>query len=92
MRPWVYCLTSAVITAGLTCRAAATRSTWMAAFCGEISGSRPEPEAVTASAGIWEIRTWSNFAICCWRCLTSCICTGLSGPRFDAEEYRGSQP
>ena len=51
------------------CLAAATRSTWMAAFCGEMSGSRPEPEAVTASAGICEILTWSNAAICCCRCL-----------------------
>ncbi len=33
------------------------RATWRAAFSGEIWGSSPEPEAVTASAGIgpWPI-------------------------------------
>ncbi len=92
VRPWVYCLTSAMIAAGLTCLAAAMRSTWMSAFCGEMSGSRPEPEVVTASGGIWEIFTWSNLAICCCSCLMFLIRTGLFGPRFDAVEYRGSQP
>ena len=33
------------------CRARATRGAWSSAFCTEISGSRPDQEAVTASAG-----------------------------------------
>ena len=32
-------------------RSRATRSTWIAAYSGETRGSRPEPEAVTASTG-----------------------------------------
>ena len=88
----MYCVTSAWIAAGLTCLAAATRSTWMAAFCGEMSGSSPDPDAVTASAGICEILTWSNAAICCCRVLMSWISTGLVGPRLEAAEYPGSQP
>ena len=31
--------------------AAATRATWSLAYAGEMSGSSPDPEAVTASAG-----------------------------------------
>ena len=81
-----------MIAAGLVCRAAATRFTWMAASAGEMPGSRPEPEAVTASAGICEIVTWSNAAICCCRCLMNWTRAGLVGPRFDAEEYSGLQP
>ena len=42
MRPVVYVLTSALTAAGLMCLAAATLATWMAAFCGEMYGSRPE--------------------------------------------------
>ncbi len=33
-------------------RASATRAAWRCAFATEMSGSRPEPEAVRASAGI----------------------------------------
>ncbi|KEF18005.1 hypothetical protein DF18_25355 [Streptomyces rimosus] len=32
----------------------ATRLTWSFAYAGEMSGSRPEPEEVTASAGTWD--------------------------------------
>jgi len=70
--------------AGLTWRAAATRSTWMAAFCGEMFGSRPDPDPVTASAGICEILTWSNAAICFCRVLIAWTSVGLFGPRLDA--------
>ena len=65
----------------------------MAAFAGEMAGSRPEPEAVTASGGICEIFTWSNAAICFCRCLISVTRAGLFGPEVGgAPEYRGSQP
>jgi hypothetical protein len=63
--------------------------TWMAAFCGEMPGSSPDPEAVTASGGICETLTWSNASICFCRCLMSWIRTGLVGPRLDAAEYSG---
>ena len=48
--------------------------------------SQIPPDAVTASAGICEIFTWSNAAICCCRCLIALISTGLVGPRLDAAE------
>src|SRR5487761_688018 len=57
-----------------------------------MSGSRPEPDAVTASAGICEILTWSNAAICCCRVLMSLTSTGLVGPRLVAPENSGLQP
>src|SRR5437868_6259778 len=41
VRPWVYFATSAFTVAIGRCLAAATRLTWMAAFCGEMPGSRP---------------------------------------------------
>ena len=54
-RPWVNLLTSAWTSDTGRCLAAATRSTWMAAFAGEMSGSSPDPDEVTASGGICEI-------------------------------------
>ena len=68
------------------CRAAATRATWMSAFCGEMSGSRPDADEVTASGGICATGTWSNAAICRCRALTVRSSAELSGPRFDAPE------
>ena len=60
----MYCFTSASTCAGLMCLAAATRSTWMAALAGEMSGSRPEPDAVTASgSGLDPDITPANAAI-----------------------------
>ena len=64
----------------------------MYAFAGEMSGSRPEPDAVTASDGICEIGTWSNAEICFCRCWISMTWVGLVGPRLLADEYSGSQP
>src|SRR6266571_4595592 len=49
VRPWVYLATSALTSDTGRFRASATRLTWMAAFCGEMPGSRPESDAVTAS-------------------------------------------
>ena len=65
----MYLATSALTSDTGRCLAAATRSTWMAAFAGEMSGSSPDPDPVTASAGICETGTWSNAAICCCRCV-----------------------
>ena len=59
---------------------------------GEMSGSSPDPDAVTASAGICDTGTWSNAAICFCRCLISWTKVGLVGPRLDADEKSGSQP
>ena len=47
----VYWCTRAITWAAARCRARATRGAWSRAFATEISGSRPEPEAVTASTG-----------------------------------------
>src|SRR5450756_59122 len=92
LRPWVYLLTSDLTSGTCRCLAAATRVTWIAAYAGEMSGSRPDPEAVTASGEIAEIATWSNAAICSWRCLTVVSRVELFAPRLDAPEYPGSQP
>ena len=64
----------------------------MAAFAGEMSGSSPEPDAVTASAGIEETGTWSNAEIAFCAAAMLAISVGLVGPRFEAAEYSGSQP
>ena len=53
----MYLATSALTVETGRCLAAATRLTWMAAFCGEMPGSRPEPDAVTASGGICDTGT-----------------------------------
>src|SRR5579862_692739 len=92
VRPWVYLLTSACTVEAGRCRAAATRLTWMSAYCGEMSGSRPEPEAVTASGGTWAGETPSNVAIAARRCWTVWASVGLFGPRLVAPEKPGSQP
>ena len=88
----MYLATSALTLETGRCRAAATRLTWMAAFCGEMPGSRPEPDAVTASGGICDTGTWSNAAMAFCRCLISWTRAGLLGPRLDAAENPGSQP
>src|SRR6516225_4718806 len=70
------------------CLAAATRFTWMAALAGEMSGSSPEADVVTASGGICEILTWSNAAICFCRCLMAVTRSGLFGPRLEVLRQR----
>src|SRR5665811_2412971 len=50
-RPLTWSSTSCRTASGSRPRARATRSTCSRAYSGEMSGSRPEPEAVTASAG-----------------------------------------
>src|SRR5215467_14176187 len=45
--------------------------------------SRPDADAVTASAGIAATGTWSNAAICCCRALMSWTRTLLFGPRLE---------
>ena len=91
-RAWVFWLTSFWTSDTGRCLVAATRSTWMAALAGEMSGSSPDPDEVTASGGICEILTWSNAAIWAWSCLTSVTRVGLFGPRLAAAEKPGSQP
>src|SRR5262249_8830666 len=92
VRPWVYFDTSARTADTGRCRAAATRLTWMAAFCGEMPGSRPEADAVTASGGICDAGTWSNAAMAFCRCAISLTRSGLFGPRLEAAENSGLQP
>src|SRR5215470_4497758 len=91
-RPNVYLATSALTAPALMCLAAATRFTWIAAFCAEMYGSRPDADAVTASGGIADTGTWSKAAICFCRCPMSLTSTGLSGPRLDAPLASGLQP
>src|ERR1700761_5677301 len=91
-RPWVNLVTRPLTAASLSPRALATRSTWIAAYCGEMSGSRPEPEAVTASGGTCDAFTPSNEAIAALRCSMVLVRSGLSGPRLEAPEKLGSQP
>ena len=88
----VYSRTSASTWAGVMCRAAATRSTWMAALADVMSGSSPDAEPVTASDGIFDTGTRSNAAICFCACSTNWTWAGLVGPRFYALEYSGLQP
>src|SRR5579875_3720549 len=57
-----------------------------------MSGSSPEPEAVTASGGTLAGLTPLNFATSALRCCTSFSSVGLFGPRLDAPEKPGSQP
>jgi hypothetical protein len=45
-----------------------------------MSGSSPDPDPVTASAGICEIGTWSNAEICFCAAWIAAICFGLVGP------------
>jgi len=66
------------------------RSTCSRAYSGEMSGSRPEPEAVTASAGTSDGSTSSRSATACLRSVTEASRSGFSGPRLDAPEASGS--
>src|SRR5579863_3643735 len=86
LRPWVYLLTSDWTSEAGRCRAAATRATWMSAYCGEMSGSRPEPDVVTASGGTSDTGTWLNAATCACRALMLVSRVELFGPRLDAPE------
>jgi len=68
-------------------RAAATRGSCRRAYAGEMSGSIPEAELVTASTGISpatrpELYGPSSFRIACvpWR--TALVRSGFVGPRF----------
>src|SRR5664279_4567700 len=62
-----------------------------------MSGSRPEPEAVTASAGtefastVWP-GTLSNAAIAARRSVMVLTRSALDGPRLEAPDDVGSQP
>src|SRR5580704_14788639 len=58
----------------------------MSAFCGEMSGSSPDPDAVTASGGIWDCDTWSNASICFCRAAMAPTSSGLVGPRLLAAD------
>ena len=49
--PLIECSTRVRTCASGRLRALATRGTWANAFAGEMSGSRPDPDAVTISAG-----------------------------------------
>ena len=61
-------------------RAAATRSTCSSAYAGLMCGSRPEPDAVTASAGISAGSTPSSAAIAALRSSIAAIRSVFSGP------------
>ena len=52
VRPSVCSATSRSTVASSRPLACATRATWSAAYAGEMCGSSPEPEAVTASGGM----------------------------------------
>src|SRR5215471_1542170 len=90
--PWTWLSTSALTCAGGRFRAAATRLTCRYAFCGEMYGSRPDPDVVTASGGMLETGTPFSLAYAARRCLTFCSSVGLFVPRLDAPEKFGSQP
>src|SRR5215472_15983449 len=68
------------------CRAAATRASWSAAFCGEMYGSSPDPDVVTASGGTLDSGTPLNLAYAALRALTFCSSVLLLVSRFDAPE------
>ena len=55
-----------------------------------MSGSSPEAEAVTASAGTLAGATPSNAATAARRWLIALTRSGLFGPRLDAPELVGS--
>ena len=56
-RPSVFCSISFCTVASGRCRTAATRRDCSAAYAGEMSGSIPEPDVVTASTGMsWIVR------------------------------------
>ena len=69
-------------------RALATRGTWAKAFAGEMSGSRPDPDAVTMSAGTAPVtpsaRAWSTPLL-----MLSASCFEV-GPRFEPDEADAS--
>src|SRR3954453_13750458 len=91
-RPWTCALTIACTCEADRCRAAATRFTCRSAFCGEMYGSRPEPDVVTASGGTWPRETPLSLAYAALRSLTFFSRPGLLVPRLDAPEDTGSQP
>ena len=75
-------------------RASATRGAWMRALAGEMCGSRPEPEAVTASTGTSGVRRRDRSPPVRRRrrSSTSSRRSGFVGPRFDAELDGASYP
>ena len=69
------------------CRTAAMRLDWSCAYAGEMSGSIPEPEVVTASTGMsWIVIPGlygaSSFRIACAAFCTFVASCGFVGPRF----------
>ena len=91
-RPVVYFLTSASTCAGLMCLAAATRSTWMAAFCrGDVgveagAGRRHRVGRDLRDRHVVELGDLLLPLLDDW------IWAGLLAPRLDALEYSGLQP
>jgi len=60
--PWVWLATRLFTSDSGRCLATATRASWSAAFCGEMYGSSPEADVVTASGGTLDSLTWLNAA------------------------------
>src|SRR5664279_5391374 len=86
-RPSVFCLTSFCTVASGRCRTAATRADCSAAYAGEMSGSIPDAEVVTASTGIWWIVRPglygpSSLRIAAAAAFTFVARSELVGPRF----------
>src|SRR5208283_2709456 len=68
----------------------AIRGIWNSAAAGEISGSSPDPDAVTRSAGIATPGfSFCNFATSCFTRSTSCW---FVGPKFEPDDAVGSYP
>ena len=63
---------------------------WSSAYAGEMCGSSPEPEAVTASAGTSDSSTPSRAATSALRSPMEAMRSVLSGPRLLGAEARVS--
>ncbi|SHU49891.1 Uncharacterised protein [Mycobacteroides abscessus subsp. abscessus] len=82
--------TSSFTLAWLRPVAAATRGICSAAYSGVISGSSPEPEPVTASAGTRPGVTRSRAAMVARRASISAFNFSLLGPWFEGAPAAGS--
>src|SRR6185312_832642 len=92
IRPLVWASTRSRTRATARPLAAATRLTCSWAYAGLMSGSRPEADAVTASAGTEDGGTPSSAAIAARRSVTSSRNSGESAARFDPPEDIASSP
>src|SRR6266536_607913 len=91
VRPWVCWSTSRATAAGSSPRALATRLTWKSAAAGEMSGSSPDPEAVTSSDGTCAaVVPGLDLSSASSRSLTSWSSLAEVGPRLEAPDARGS--